>query len=126
MGIEVVCGILLKDGRVWMGQRPSHKERGGYYEFPGGKVNDNESPEEALRRELKEELDIEVTVGPMLAEVNHQYPDKTIHLKAFVVETEDEIKLLEHTRQRWVQVGAVSEEDWATADRQLWERIKID
>ena len=69
--IRVVCGIFWKDGQVFIARRSPQKSMGGYWEFPGGKVEENEKEEIALERELKEELAIEVKVG--------EYIGRTVH-----------------------------------------------
>ena len=62
--LPVVAGVLIKDGKTLLGQRPEHKSLPGLWEFPGGKIELGETPEQALRRELKEELAIEADIGP--------------------------------------------------------------
>ncbi|NVK03438.1 MAG: (deoxy)nucleoside triphosphate pyrophosphohydrolase [Flavobacteriia bacterium] len=123
MGIEVVCAMIVKNGRVWMGQRPNHKHMGGFYEFPGGKVHDGEGEEEALKRELLEELGVKAEIVRRLGEVEYAYPEKTIRLIAFEVFTQNRIDLKEHIDERWIEWTAEAHSDWAPADRALWHAI---
>lgn len=81
--IRVAAGIIIKDDRVLISQRPAGKHLAGYWEFPGGKVEANESDREALARELFEELGIQVHVGDLKHEVCFEYPQKTVHLLFF-------------------------------------------
>ena len=117
--IQVVCGIIEKDGRVFAVRRgetkyeyTSHK-----WEFPGGKIEPGETASEALKRELQEELDIEVRVGDKVAIVEHQYPDFVIRMDAFrctLVGTQPVLK--EHVEMKWCTLEDLRELDWAPAD----------
>ena len=89
--IEVAAGLVFHQGRLLLTQRPPHAHLGGLWEFPGGKREAGESFEECLRRELREELAIEVEVGALVDEVCHAYAEKTVRLKFF--------------RCRWIQGG---------------------
>lgn len=87
------------------------------WEFPGGKINEGESPEECLRRELTEELGIEVTIGEPLTVSTHHYPSFTITLYPFVCEiVSGEITLHEHSAMVWLPVEELHMLDWAEAD----------
>ena len=81
--IEVAAGVIFRDSRVLITQRRKDDHLGGLWEFPGGKREPSESYEDCLRRELREELGIEVEVGEVLASLTHAYPDKTVHLEFF-------------------------------------------
>ena len=125
MVIPVVCGIIFKKDEVWMGRRPSHKHMGGKWEFPGGKVLEGESEESAVERELMEELGIRLTQIRALGKVEYDYPEKTIQLSAYLVETTDDIILHEHEEGRWVKVGSEPDLTWAPADIRLWKAIQL-
>ena len=76
----VVCAIIEKDGLFLIAQRPYGKSLGGKWEFPGGKIEINESEQEALRREIREELGVDRDIGIRLTPSTHDYPDFTVHL----------------------------------------------
>lgn len=121
MAIEVVCAFIFKDDQIWMGRRPDHKHMGGKWEFPGGKIDEGEDAKTALKRELSEELGIQITVGDVVAEVTHEYPNKVIHLRAFRVSTNNDPQLIEHTEGQWIPINTSDYLDWASADIDLWQ-----
>src|SRR5438309_9744832 len=81
--IEVAAGLIFRDGKLLITQRRPHDHLGGLWEFPGGKRECNESFQECLARELREELGIHVEVGEIVEEITHVYPEKAVHLKFF-------------------------------------------
>lgn len=95
------------------------------YEFPGGKVEPGETPQEALRRELREELDLEVRVGPLLAAVDYEYPDFSITLSVYRCTARSGLRLKEHAAACWMPPGRLDTLDWAAADRQAIARINF-
>ena len=115
--IHVTCAIIEKDGKVLSTQRSESMSLPLKWEFPGGKINDGELPEECLRRELREELSLGVDVGRALTPVAHQYTTFTIRLYPFVCKiTSGEIKLHEHKAFTWLPPEKLHELDWAEAD----------
>lgn len=83
--IKVVAAIIRQNGRVLLARRAKHKHQGGLWEFPGGKIEQGETPEQALKRELKEELDIDVTQLNPIFQTSHQYPEYGVHLDIWEV-----------------------------------------
>ena len=83
MMTEVVAALIWEGERFLICQRPAHKARGLLWEFVGGKVEPGETPEQALARECREELDVTVSVGEPFMDVVHAYPDLTVHLTLF-------------------------------------------
>lgn len=81
--VRVVCGIIWKDGHVFIARRKPEKSMGGYWEFPGGKIEANENPDEALLRELKEKLGMEVVIKKYFGSNLHRYENFTIELIAY-------------------------------------------
>lgn len=79
----VVAGVIVRSGRVLIGQRRSTDRHPFKWEFPGGKIEDGESPADALRRELREELGIEAVIGPEVARYQHKYPNRPTFLLLF-------------------------------------------
>jgi mutator protein MutT len=81
--VEVAAGLIFRRGKLLITQRHASAHLGGLWEFPGGKRERNETFEQCLERELREELGVEVSVGGVLESITHEYPGKTVHLKFF-------------------------------------------
>lgn len=124
--IEVVCAVIRDEqGRLLAGLRPQGKHLGGMWEFPGGKVDPGESAEEALVRELREELGIEVGVGAALEPVCWEYESGVIRLSPFVCTMRGgEITVMSHERVAWVGLDELEEFDWAPADVPVLAQIR--
>lgn len=119
--VDVACLVLIDDaGRVFCARRPPGKRLGGLWEFPGGKIDPGETAEAALRRELREELDLEV--GPLVAmdSFEHRYPFGTIRLWPWIARCDGgehpAMVLHEHTEGRWVDAADAATLEWAPAD----------
>ncbi|WP_338126937.1 (deoxy)nucleoside triphosphate pyrophosphohydrolase [Corynebacterium hadale] len=124
--IRVVGAVLLIDAHVFAARRNPAKSQGGLWEFPGGKIEDGESPEEALARELREELRIDARVHAPVTSTVHHYDTVTIELSTFyctLVAGSGEPVLTEHTEARWVPVAELDQLDWAPADIPAVEAI---
>lgn len=123
--IRVTCAIIEKDGKVLSTKRSESMSLPLKWEFPGGKINDGEQPEECLRRELREELSLGVAVGRALTPATHQYPTFTITLYPFICKiTSGDIKLHEHKAFTWLPPGKLHELDWAEADLPVLEEYR--
>ncbi|MBR3924197.1 MAG: (deoxy)nucleoside triphosphate pyrophosphohydrolase [Kiritimatiellae bacterium] len=125
--IEVV-GAIIRDGdRYLVGQRAANKAQGGLWEFMGGKVEPGETPEQALARECREELDLEIENECIVDSVIHEYPGKTIRLTLISCspKTDSSPKALEHQQIRWVTRDEMDAIDFAPADRELIQRLLI-
>lgn len=115
--IEVVAGIITDKDKIFCCQRGNKGPLALKWEFPGGKIEDGETHQEALKRELKEELDITVTVGSFLTTVMHQYPTFLLTMHCYYVDiTEGTIELIEHIDSAWCDIEELSSFDWASAD----------
>ena len=119
--IEVV-GAIIKDGdRYLVGQRAAHKAQGGLWEFMGGKIEPGETPEQALARECREELSLEIENEHIIDSVVHEYPEKTIRLT--LIECMPKVGSLprpnEHQDIRWVTREEMEVLDFAPADHDL-------
>ena len=122
---SVVAALIWQGDKFLICQRPAHKARGLLWEYVGGKVEPGETREEALIRECKEELDISLSVGDVFFEVDHVYPDITIHLTLFNASIAGgEIKMLEHNDIRWLTVNEIDDYPFCPADRDILERLK--
>ena len=122
---NVVAALIWKGDKFMICQRPSHKARGLMWEFVGGKVEAGESFENALIRECREELAIEIKPLDVFTEVKHVYPDITISLTLFnAVITSGEPVLLEHKDLRWIKPLEIDEYQFCPADKEILEKIK--
>ncbi len=123
--IEVVAALLEKEGKFLICRRPPHKARGLLWEFVGGKVEKGETKEEALIRECREELGIDISVKELFTEVLHEYPDITIHLSVFKGHIENgQPKLFEHTELRYISPDEITDYDFCPADKEILEKIE--
>lgn len=101
--VHAVAGIIMRDGGILVAERPEGKPYSGYWEFPGGKVEEDESSESAIKRELDEELGIKVIASNHWFEHLHAYPDKTVLLELWrVTEFSGEPHGQENQTLRWV------------------------
>ena len=119
--IEVV-GAIIRDGdRYLVGQRAANKSQGGLWEFMGGKIEPGETPEQALARECREELALEIENERILDSVIHDYPEKTIRLTLISCSPKPGLvpQALEHQQIRWVTRAEMDTLDFAPADREL-------
>ena len=123
--VRVVAGALLRDGAVLIAQRPPGKHMAGAWEFPGGKIAAGESEAEALSRELREEIGIEVRTARPVLTLTHDYPDKRVELLFWVVEAFDgEPAGLEGQALKWVRRERLGEEPILPADRPFIEALQ--
>lgn len=115
--IKVVCGIIWKDGKVLIAKRKPEKSLGGYWEFPGGKLENNEAPELALIRELKEEMDLEVSNLKYYDTHLHQYDNFSIELIAYECDfANSTFNLTDHDEVVFVSSEKLAENKIAPAD----------
>ena len=122
---EVVAALIWDEDRFMACQRPAHKARGLLWEFVGGKVEPNETKEEALIRECQEELGITVAVEDVFMEVTHEYPDLTVHLTLFNARIAEGVpQKLEHNDIRWMTVEEIDDFAFCPADVEILERLK--
>ena len=123
--VRVAAALTVRQGRFLICRRPMHKARGGLWEFPGGKLEPGESAAQALIRECREELAIEVTPGPVYMRLTHEYPDLTVELILLQV---DEFAgtplLLEHSELRWISVEEIGDFRFCPADREILARLE--
>ena len=114
--IRVVAALIVRDGKVLCAQRPVDKQEGGLWEFPGGKIEVDESPEQALKREIQEELDVDINVLAWHQQVLHPRQSKIV-LDFYWAEIESgELVALEHQAIRWCEPTELSTLEWAPAD----------
>ena len=122
---DVVAALIWRGDRFLACQRPANKARALLWEFVGGKVEPGETKEQALIRECREELDIELAVGELFMEVVHEYPDLTVRLSLFnATIASGTPKKLEHNDLRWITVSEIDELEFCPADDEILERLK--
>ena len=124
--IRVTAAILEKDGKILIAKRKTgDKLFAGLWEFPGGKVEEGETPEECMARELKEELDIEVEVGELITSNKHKYPHGIFELLAYRVKhVSGEMVLNDHEEIKWVTADEMSSFEFPPADIPIIKELK--
>lgn len=124
---DVTAALIQLDGRVLITRRASFEKHAGKWEFPGGKVESGETPEQCLKRELFEELGIETFVGEFFAESQFEYATGSIRLLAFWVSIgQGEIVLTVHDQFQWVNVDDLLTYDLLPADIPIAAKMKED
>ncbi len=114
--IEVVAAIIFDDGRIFATQR-GYGEFKGKWEFPGGKIESGESLQEALHREIREELDVEIEVGELLCTVEYDYPAFHLKMHCFICSIiAGDLRLCEHQSALWLSKDELYSVDWLPAD----------
>ena len=122
---EVVAALIWDENRFLACQRPAHKARGLLWEFVGGKVEPGETREQALIRECQEELTVTVAVQDVFMEVDHVYPDLTVHLTLFNASIAEGVpQKLEHNDLRWITVEEIDQYEFCPADEEILRRLK--
>lgn len=121
---DVVAALIWQDNKFMICQRPETKARGLLWEFVGGKTEPGETLEDALIRECREELDITVKPVSVFCEVDHVYPDITIHLTLFnAVIADGTPKLLEHNDLKWITPAEIKQYEFCPADKEILKLI---
>ncbi|MCD6580603.1 MAG: (deoxy)nucleoside triphosphate pyrophosphohydrolase [Desulfuromusa sp.] len=124
--VEVCAAVIQHQNKILLTLRPEDKRLGGYWEFPGGKIEAGESPQTALERELREELDIEIVVGSLLETVHHSYEWGKVLLLAYACTWKSgEIKHLEVADHCWVAPENLLDYDILEADQPIIKKLLI-
>lgn len=125
---EVGTGIIVRDGKIFIGQRPEGKPLAGLWEFPGGKIEAGETIEQCLKRELREELGVESEVGAHIMDTVYSYPELNAEfkLKVFFIHLADtaEIKLNVHQNSAWVTASEMKNYKFPPADKAIIKKLQ--
>ena len=122
--IEVVAAIIVQDECVLATQR-GYGEFEGWWEFPGGKVDAGETPEQALVREIQEEMNASIDIERYLCTAEHDYETFHLSMRCYVCSlADDKFELLEHHAAKWLNASHLDEVDWLPADIQVIDAIK--
>lgn len=114
--INVVAAIIIKDNKIFVTQR-GYGEFKDKWEFPGGKIEENETPTNALIREIKEELDASISVNEFLCDVEYDYETFHLSMKCFICSLNNlHLELLEHENAKWVKLEELDNIDFLPAD----------
>lgn len=124
--IEVVAAIIHDDeGRVFATQR-GYGDWQDYWEFPGGKMEPGESPEEALKREIWEELETRIVIEHLVKTIEYDYPKFHLTMHCFLCRIESgNLTLKEHEAAKWLNIDELNSVDWLPADKEVLEVIRI-
>ena len=124
--INVVAAIIIKDGSLFATQR-GYGEWKDWWEFPGGKIEQGETPEEALKREIREELTTEICIEEFLCTVEYDYPKFHLTMHCYICSLLTEaLHLNEHEAARWLKNDELDSVKWLPADVKVVERLKED
>ncbi|MGI6220523.1 MAG: (deoxy)nucleoside triphosphate pyrophosphohydrolase [Coriobacteriales bacterium] len=122
--IDVVAAIICHEGTVFATQR-GYGDFAGKWEFPGGKIEPGETPEEALVREIQEELETTIEVDSLLTTVDYDYDTFHLHMQCFLAHVKSgHLHLTEHSSARWLDGNTIDDVEWLPADVQVIEAIK--
>ena len=123
--IRVVAAIILHENRIFATQRGYGEFKDGW-EFPGGKIEPGETPQQALIREIREELDTEIEVGELVDTVEYDYPAFHLSMDCFLCKIKSgNLELKEHEAARWLTQEKLNSVDWLPADEGLIEKLAL-
>jgi len=125
--IIVIAGIIESDGKILIARRKKGKKLEGRWEFPGGKIEQNEKAEDCLKREIKEELNIEIDVFDKIAESEYKYEFGLFKVLAFHARyLNGDIQLNDHDEIKWIELKDLSNYNFVEADISIIQQIKND
>ena len=122
--IEVVAAVIRR-GDEFLATERGYGDLKGFWEFPGGKIEPGESKEEALKREIMEEMRAEIEVGDFITTVEHDYPEFHLTMHCFLCKLKhNKIDLLEHLDAKWLHINELDNMKWCPADVKVVKKIK--
>jgi mutator protein MutT len=123
--VEVSAALIFKDGKILITQRNAKSHLGGLWEFPGGKREPDETFEQCLVREIREELGAEIEVGELFEEISHAYADKPVRLKFFTgTLISGELRPLDCAAFKWIGKAELADYEFPAADARLLEKLR--
>lgn len=121
--VKVAAAIIIENGRLFATQR-GYGDYKDWWEFPGGKIEPGETAEEALRREIMEELNVDISIDRFFRHVEYDYPEFHLSMDCFLCHMDDEPTLLEHESAKWLPFDDLFSVKWLGADIEVLERLK--
>lgn len=122
--VEVVAAVIIRENKVFCAQRKDAGETARKWEFPGGKIEKDESHQTALQREIREELDTEINVGNFIITVKHQYKTFSLTMHAYEATIiSGDLVLTEHLAFLWLSRSEIDSVDWAAADIPIVQKV---
>ena len=120
-----VVAAIIRNGEMILATQRGYGEHKDGWEFPGGKIEEGETPQEALVREIREELEADIIVGDHLVTVEHDYPDFHLSMQCYWAELKEDshLKLLEHEAAKWLSLDELDSVDWLPADVEVVRAI---
>ena len=123
--VQVAVAIIIEHGKIFATQRGYGEFKDGW-EFPGGKIEQGETPQQAVKREVMEELDTEIEVGELFDTVEYDYPGFHLTMHCFICTVKSgDLVLKEHEAARWLARENLNSVDWLPADIGLIEKLKV-
>ena len=124
--LEVVAALIRDGEKFLICQRPETKARALLWEFPGGKVEPGETHAQALARECREELAVELSVGEIFMEITHEYPDICVHLSVLNAQISGgELQKIEHRDMHWITIGEAAKYAFCPADVAIIQKLAV-
>lgn len=122
--VQVVASVIF-DGNLILATQRGYGKFAGLWEFPGGKIEEGESDVQAVKREIREELTVEIEVGELLKTIEYDYPDFKLKMNCYKSKiVSGEIKLLEHLNCKWVGKDNIMDLEWLPADLEFVQELK--
>ena len=117
--VNVAAAVIIRDGKIFATER-GYGDYKDWWEFPGGKIEENESPRDAVIREIEEELGVSIGVGDRIYVIEYDYPDFHLHMEAFACTLSGgEIELREHENALWLDRDSIDSVRWLPADEEM-------
>ncbi|TLX77089.1 (deoxy)nucleoside triphosphate pyrophosphohydrolase [Labilibacter sediminis] len=125
MTLNVVCAIIIQNNKILAAKRSKNMPHPGFWEFPGGKIEDGENEKDCLIREIKEELNCIISNIKPIKSFTYSYPDKNIILKPFICQLKNQIPIAtEHEQIKWLALNELNTVDWLPADIEIKNYIQ--